>query len=84
LPSCSRLSPAFWREPAALIALVLAYMAPAILMQNRPMRIDHHGWQIAMAVLALWSLFRENRKTGGLVLVWRFRSGSISRLKARR
>ena len=58
----------FGGNRAALIALVLAYMAPAILMQNRPMRIDHHGWQIAMAVLALWSLFRENRKTGGLVL----------------
>lgn len=53
---------------AALIALVLAYMAPAVLMQNRPMRIDHHGWQIAMAVLALWSLFRGQRLSGGLIL----------------
>jgi hypothetical protein len=58
----------FGGKRAALIALIVAYMAPAVLMQNRPMRIDHHGWQIAMAVLALWSLFWEQRKSGGIVL----------------
>jgi hypothetical protein len=32
------------------------------------MRIDHHGWQIAMAVLALASLFYGHARKAGLVL----------------
>ncbi len=53
---------------AAIIALLLAFTASAILMQTRPMRIDHHGWQIVMACLAFWSLFWNNRKWAGIVM----------------
>jgi hypothetical protein len=50
------------------IAIVLVLMAPAVLMQTRPMRIDHHGWQAVMAMLGLWSLFWASRKWGGVAL----------------
>jgi hypothetical protein len=53
---------------AAIIAVILTFLAPAVLIQTRPMRIDHHGWQAVMAMLGLWSLFWLSRKWGGVVL----------------
>lgn len=53
---------------AGVVAAFLALVSPALLMQLRPMRIDHHGWQIAMAVLALWTMFWPSKKFGGIVL----------------
>jgi hypothetical protein len=53
---------------AAIVAMILTFLAPAVLIQTRPMRIDHHGWQAVMAMLGLWSLFLPSRKWGGVVL----------------
>ncbi|NJM50036.1 MAG: hypothetical protein HC843_03430 [Sphingomonadales bacterium] len=53
---------------AGVVAVLVTLMSPALLMQFRPMRIDHHGWQIVMAVLALWTLFWPNKKRGGITL----------------
>ncbi len=53
---------------AGIAALFLVFLAPAILIQTRPMRIDHHGWQAVMAMLGLWTLFWDDRKHGGMVL----------------
>ncbi len=53
---------------ARLAAVLIVLLAPAILMQTRPMRIDHHGWQAVMAMLGLWTLFWANPKKGGVVL----------------
>ena len=53
---------------AGIIAVVITLIAPALLMQFRPMRIDHHGWQIVMAALSLWTLFWPNKKVAGVVL----------------
>lgn len=53
---------------SGIVAAFLALISPALLMQLRPMRIDHHGWQIAMAVLALWTMFWPSKKFGGIVL----------------
>jgi hypothetical protein len=60
---------------AGVVAALITLSSGALLMQLRPMRIDHHGWQIAMAVLALSTIFwPDNRKAGrvlGLALaVW--------------
>ena len=60
---------------AGAVAVVMAMVSPAISMQLRPMRIDHHGWQLVCAALALWTLFwPATRKAGismGLALaVW--------------
>ena len=53
---------------AGIIAIILTFLSPAILMQFRPMRIDHHGWQIMMACLALATIFWPNRQRAGITL----------------
>ncbi|MEY4575171.1 MAG: hypothetical protein RL251_1293 [Pseudomonadota bacterium] len=60
-----------WRvggERAAIAAAIITAMSVPLSVQLRPMRIDHHGWQIAMAVLALASLFHGHARKAGLVL----------------
>jgi hypothetical protein len=53
---------------AGIVAVILTLLSPAILMQFRPMRIDHHGWQILMACLAMATIFWPNRQRAGIVL----------------
>jgi hypothetical protein len=53
---------------AGIIAVILTFLSPAILMQFRPMRIDHHGWQILMGCLALATMFWPQRQRAGIVL----------------
>lgn len=55
-------------RPAAIAACLLALVAPAMLIQLRPMRIDHHGWQIFCAVLGFATLYWSNARKAGLVL----------------
>lgn len=64
----SRISAHVDGQAAGIAAAVIAAMSAPLVMQLRPMRIDHHGWQIAMAVLALASIFHSNARTSGLVL----------------
>lgn len=73
--SCSAaLPPILAAGSAGSIAVVMAMVSPAISMQMRPMRIDHHGWQLVCAALALWTLFWPNARKAecmGLALaVW--------------
>jgi hypothetical protein len=53
---------------AGVAAFLLTLISPALLIQLRPMRIDHHGWQIFCAVLALATLFWADKRKGGLVM----------------
>ena len=53
---------------AAIAAFILALIAPAMLLQLRPMRIDHHGWQIFCAVLGLATLYWTDIRKAGPVL----------------
>ncbi len=53
---------------AGIIAVVLTFLSPAIIPQFRPMRIDHHGWQILMACLAYATIFWPQKTRGGIVL----------------
>lgn len=55
-------------QAAGITAAVMAAISGPLLVQLRPMRIDHHGWQIAMAVLALASLFHARARKAGIVL----------------
>jgi hypothetical protein len=52
----------------ALLAAALTATAVPVVAQVRPMRIDHHGWQIVLALIALWTMFWPNKKNAGLVL----------------
>ena len=56
------------RQKAGIAAAIIAAMSVPLVSQLRPMRIDHHGWQIFMAVTALASLFHANARNAGIVL----------------
>lgn len=45
------------QRQVAILACVLSALAVGIVVQFRPMRIDHHGWQITLTVLATALLF---------------------------
>lgn len=64
----SRIATHIASREAGVAAALIALSSGALLMQTRPMRIDHHGWQIAMAVLALSTIFWSEIRRAGLVL----------------
>jgi hypothetical protein len=64
----SRIAEQIGGRSAGISAFLLTLMSPALLIQLRPMRIDHHGWQIFCAALALSTLFSGNIRKAGLIL----------------
>lgn len=60
-----------WRlmgeEEATLTALIMAICVP-VLFQIAPMRIDHHGWQLVCALVAVNGLMARNPKVGGAIM----------------
>ena len=52
----------------ALLAATLAATAVPIVAQIRPMRVDHHGWQIVLALSALWTMYWPEKRKGGIAL----------------
>lgn len=62
-------------EKVALFAAILTPTAIPLIAQIRPMRVDHHGWQLVLALVALWTmLWPEKRKAaiflGGTLALW--------------
>ncbi len=53
---------------AGIAGVITAMVSPAIVLQTRPMRIDHHGWQIVCACLAFWTLFWPSARKAGLTI----------------
>lgn len=49
-----------------LYACLVGGFLPALVAQVQPMRIDHHGWQIAMVALAALALSDRNSRRGGM------------------
>ncbi len=50
------------------MAVLLAPLSVPLLYQLRPLRVDHHGWQIVAALLAVVALIaRPTRRSGVLV-----------------
>ena len=52
---------------AALLSVALLLTAPSILVQFTPLRIDHHGWQILLAAIALCGATDDRPARGGIV-----------------
>ncbi|WP_201450213.1 hypothetical protein [Sphingobium yanoikuyae] len=52
-------------ERLALLSVALLLVTPTILIQFTPTRIDHHGWQILMATIALGGALDPRRVRGG-------------------
>lgn len=53
--------------PAALLAAALLLTTPTILVQFNALRIDHHGWQIIMAAIALGGALDPRPARGGCI-----------------
>ncbi|MFC3439974.1 hypothetical protein ACFOKF_01970 [Sphingobium rhizovicinum] len=51
----------------ALLAVALLLTSPSILVQFTPLRIDHHGWQIMLAAIALCGALDERPLRGGAI-----------------
>jgi hypothetical protein len=64
----SRIATRIGSSEAGVAAALITLSSGALLIQLRPMRIDHHGWQLAMAVLALSTMFWTDVRKGGLTL----------------
>ena len=50
----------------AMLAPILLLITPTILVQFGPLRIDHHGWQILMAAIALAGAMDPRARRGGV------------------
>jgi hypothetical protein len=59
-------------EAAARAVILLAPLSVPLVFQARPMRIDHHGWQIALALTAVAALLASKRPS--------WRSGAVAGL----
>ena len=55
-------------EEATGLACLAAALAAPLLHQMRPMRIDHHGWQIVLFMLSVNALMARDPRRGGWVL----------------
>ena len=49
-----------------ILACLLALSAPAVFLQVHPARIDHHGWQIVFAALAVAALLQRDPRRSGI------------------
>lgn len=56
----------FGEEIAGLACLAMALSVPVVT-QLRPMRIDHHGWQIVLVLLAVNGLMARSPRIGGWI-----------------
>ena len=54
-------------DGAALMAACIVPLGVEVLHQLRPMRIDHHGWQMATALLAAYALVGAPTRRAGLL-----------------
>jgi len=63
-----RLAAKFFDTETVGIACLVTGIAGPVLFQMTPMRIDHHGWQIVLALAALNGLAARDAWRGGLVV----------------
>ncbi|WP_321325545.1 hypothetical protein [uncultured Parasphingorhabdus sp.] len=64
----ARITEQVFDRPVAILAATLTATSVPIVAQIRPMRVDHHGWQIVLALTALWTMFWPDKRKGGIAL----------------
>ncbi|MEH6758116.1 MAG: hypothetical protein V7676_11430 [Parasphingorhabdus sp.] len=52
----------------ALLSAALTATAVPVVAQLRPMLIDHHGWQIVLALVVLWTMFWPDKRKAGVLM----------------
>lgn len=55
-------------RPVAVLAIACLLTTLSVLVQNTPMRIDHHGWQMGMAAALVYGLLAPSARRGGLIM----------------
>jgi len=68
------------REVAIFACLAIG-LSPALLGQLQPLRLDHHGWQVAMVMLALSALLHPKPAIGGALAGLAFAAGLMISLE---
>jgi hypothetical protein len=63
-----RLAARWFNDEVVALSCLMIGLSPLILCQFTPMRIDHHGWQIVLALVALSGLHARNALRGGAVI----------------
>lgn len=58
-----------WGAFPAVVAAAAFFLILPVIVQLAPMRIDHHGWQLALFCVGLWTLFdpRQSLKSAALL-----------------
>lgn len=52
-------------RPAVIMTLLALAVAVPVIVQTLPGRIDHHGWQVALALAAVAALLHRDARKGG-------------------
>jgi hypothetical protein len=63
-----RLAARFFNDEVVALSCLMIGLSPPVLCQFTPLRIDHHGWQIVLALAALCGLYAKNPLRGGAVI----------------
>ncbi|WP_421836428.1 hypothetical protein [Novosphingobium sp.] len=63
-----RLAARWFNDEVVALACLMIGLSPTVLCQFTPMRIDHHGWQIVLALVALSGLHAKDALKGGAVI----------------
>jgi hypothetical protein len=63
-----RLAARWFNDEVVALSGLMIGLSPPVLCQFTPLRIDHHGWQIVLALAALNGLHARDPRRGGLVI----------------
>jgi hypothetical protein len=63
-----RLAARWFNDEVVGLSGLMVGLAPPVLCQFTPLRIDHHGWQIVLALAALSGLHAKDPRRGALVI----------------
>ncbi len=63
-----RLAARWFNDEVVALSCLMIGLSPPVLCQFTPLRIDHHGWQIVLALAALSGLHAKSALRGGAVI----------------
>ncbi|MFM9936216.1 MAG: hypothetical protein ACKVOL_08450, partial [Novosphingobium sp.] len=63
-----RLAQRHFNDEVVALSCLMVGLAPVVLGQFTPLRIDHHGWQIVLALTALGGLYSKTALRGGMAI----------------
>ena len=63
-----RMAARWFNDEVVAMSCLMIGLSPTVLCQFTPMRIDHHGWQIVLALVALSGLHAKDALRGGAVI----------------